>query len=44
MSYKTYRAAVKSLREFTPFMRGAHDIVKFWSDTHNAFRYARVLR
>lgn len=44
MSYKTYRQAVNSLREFTPYMRDAHDIVKFWSNTYNAFRYARVLR
>ena len=44
MSYRTYHEAVNSLREFVPFLRDAHDIVKFWSEKYNAFRYARVLR
>ena len=43
MSYQTRRAAVASLREFSPWLREAHTIVRFWSTTHNAWRYCRVL-
>ena len=43
MSYSTKSAAIASLREFAPWLRQAHTIVRFWSATHNAWRYSRIL-
>lgn len=43
MTFETYRAAKASLREFSFFMRRRHRIVKFYSDHHGAFRFARIL-
>jgi hypothetical protein len=43
MSYPTLQGARASLREFAPVLRRAHRIVRFWSSTHAAWRYARVL-
>jgi hypothetical protein len=34
MSFPTYAAAVVSLREFAPYLRKVHTIVKFYSETH----------
>ena len=42
MSFATRRAAVSSLREFSPRLRDRHKIVKFWSEHHGTYRYARV--
>jgi hypothetical protein len=42
MSYATRNEAIASLRCFTPYIRKAHVIVRFWSDTYNAYRYACV--
>ena len=42
MSYATRAAALASLREFSPPVRAAHHIVKFWSATHSAYRHARI--
>lgn len=42
MTFATLSAARRSLREFTPAYRKAHHIVRFWSETHGTFRYARV--
>lgn len=44
MAYDTYLQALKSLREFAPYIRKAHRIVKFWSTTHGKFRYCRVMK
>ena len=43
MSYATRKQAVASLREFAPAWRDSHKIVKFYSETHGTYRYARVL-
>ena len=43
MSFTTRKQAVASLREFVPWLRDAHIIVKFWSTKYNAYRYCRVL-
>jgi hypothetical protein len=43
MSYPTKQAAQRSLREFSPWMRKMHVIVKFWSEQYQAHRWARVL-
>ena len=43
MVWDSYKAAKASLREFTPWLREAHTIVRFWSTTKNAWRYTRVL-
>ena len=43
MVFTSYKAAKASLREFSPYMRERHRIVKFWSTTKNAWRYTRVL-
>ncbi len=43
MVWKTRRDAKFSLHEFTPRLRAAHDIVKFWSTKDNAWRWTRVL-
>ncbi len=43
MSYPTKQAAQRSLREFSPWLRDRHQIVRFWSDTYQAYRWARVL-
>lgn len=42
MTYTTRRAAIASLREFTPAYRAAHHVVRYWSETYSAYRYARV--
>lgn len=43
MSFATRRLAIASFREFSPWLREAHIVVRFWSTTHNAYRYSRVL-
>jgi hypothetical protein len=43
MSYATKQAAINSLREFSPQLRKAHQIVRFYSEKYQAYRYARVL-
>jgi hypothetical protein len=42
MTFDTYRAAKNSLHEFTPALRAAHAIVRYYSTTHQRYRYARV--
>ena len=42
MSFATRKAAIDSLREFSPSVRVLHRIVKLWSDKHGAYRYSRV--
>jgi hypothetical protein len=42
MTYATRKQAVASLREFAPWLRAKHEIVKFWSATANAYRYSRI--
>jgi hypothetical protein len=44
MSYATHAAALASLREFSRVARHRHTIVKFWSNTFNAYRFARVFK
>jgi hypothetical protein len=44
MSFATRHQALHSLREFTPRLRAQHSIVRFWSNHHGAWRYARVLK
>jgi len=44
MVFKTYRAALASLREFTPEVRARHSIVKFWSNQDNDYRFTRVFK
>jgi hypothetical protein len=44
MVFKTRVQAVASLREFAPWLRDAHQIVKFWSTTDKCFKYTRVLQ
>jgi hypothetical protein len=43
MSYATRAAAIASLREFSPALRKAHIIVKFYSEAFGCHRFARVL-
>lgn len=43
MSFATKSQALASLREFSPALRAAHKIVRFYSETFGAFRFARVL-
>lgn len=43
MVFDTYKEAVASMRNFTPSMRAAHKIVKFWSSTTGRYRFTRVL-
>jgi hypothetical protein len=43
MSFATKAEALASLREFSPALRAAHQIVRFYSETHGAFRFSRVL-
>jgi hypothetical protein len=42
MTFDTKRAAQASLREFSPWMRANHTIVRFWSEERQAWRYCRV--
>jgi len=42
MTFESYQAAKASLREFSPTLRDAHTIVRFYSKTHQRYRYARV--
>lgn len=42
MVFDTHRTALASLREFAPWMRARHKIVRFWSHTHNRYRYTRI--
>ena len=42
MIFATRATALASLREFSPAYRKAHRIVRFFSTTHNAYRYCRV--
>ena len=44
MVFNTENAAYASLREFTPFMRKAHTVVRFWSETAQAWRFTRVMK
>ena len=44
MAWDTYRAALHSLREFSPAVRARHTIVRFWSTSHGRYRYSRVFR
>jgi cellulose synthase/poly-beta-1,6-N-acetylglucosamine synthase-like glycosyltransferase len=44
VSYPTRRAAIASLREFAPWLREMHVIVRYWSEVYGAHRYTRVLR
>jgi hypothetical protein len=43
MIFTTRNAAVRSLREFSPALRAAHMIVRFYSQQDQAYRYTRVL-
>lgn len=43
MIFDTRAAALASLREFAPWLRAAHRIVRFYSETHGRHRYCRVL-
>ena len=43
MAWDTYKAAKASLREFSPTLRAAHRIVRFWSTTQQRWRFCRVL-
>lgn len=42
MTFTTYKSAKDSLREFTPWMRAKHKIVRIWSAKDEAYRYCRV--
>lgn len=42
MIWNTRTAALASLREFSPTARARHTVVRFWSTTHNRWRYCRV--
>ena len=44
MIWKTYKAALASLREFTPEVRERHSIVKFWSNQDNDWQFCRVFK
>lgn len=41
--YHTYKAAKASLQEFTPWLRKAHTIVRFYSNQDGCYKYCRVL-
>jgi hypothetical protein len=43
MTFATRKAAIASLREFAPWLREHHRIVRFYSEKYGAFRYGRVL-
>jgi hypothetical protein len=43
MVFKTKNAAYASLREFAPWLRRKHRIIKFWSNQDQVFRYTRVM-
>ena len=42
MIFDSAQKARNSLREFSPWMRRKHKIVRFYSTTHGHFRYCRV--
>lgn len=44
MSFATRRAALASLREFAPWLRAMHTVVRYWSTTYGTHRYVRQLR
>jgi hypothetical protein len=43
MIFETHQAAVASLREFSPWLRKQHTIVRFWSRRRERFLYTRVM-
>lgn len=42
MTYATPNAANAALRCYSPKTRARHSVVRFWSSTHGAFRFAHV--